>query len=175
MAVNNNNKIGLVVAPQDFKDEEYFTPRLIFEEIGYKPVTICSRFGPAVSTKGKKVNVDVLAKNFQAGDFAAVVFVGGSGAQDYIDNKLMHQIIEKSQEKGLIIGAICIAPAILARSGLLEGKKATVFPSDKGINELEKGGANYLEEKVVVDDNIVTAKSPQESEKFAQQIVKLLK
>ena len=81
-------------------------------------------------------------------------------------------------EKQKILAAICIAPAILAKAGVLEGKNATVWSSvlDKGpIKILEENGANYVEKDVVVDGNIITANGPQAASEFGRKIVEILK
>jgi len=77
-----------------------------------------------------------------------------------------------------VLGAICIAPALLAKAGVLQGKKATVWssPLDKSpIKILEKSGAIFVAEEVVSDDGIVTANGPGAAKKFAQALIEALK
>ena len=73
-----------------------------------------------------------------------------------------------------IIGAICISPVILAETGILKNKKATVWTSslDKSAAKfLEEKGAFYEDVDVVVDKNIITADGPSSAEKFSQTII----
>ena len=72
-----------------------------------------------------------------------------------------------------IIAAICIAPVTLANAGILNGKKATVFPSGK--NDLIRNGAKYTGDSVTVDGNIITANGPMAAEAFGKKIVEMLK
>jgi len=70
------------------------------------------------------------------------------------------------------VGAICIAPGILARAGILKDKKATVFPSE--IETLKREGAHYSALPVVIDGKIVTADGPEAAEGFGKALVKTL-
>ena len=74
-----------------------------------------------------------------------------------------------------IVSAICISPVVLARAGILKGKKATVFPDSEGIRELKKAGAIYIQKSVVVDGKVVTGDGPDAASRSAQEIIKLLK
>lgn len=72
------------------------------------------------------------------------------------------------------MGAICIAPAILAKAGVLKGKKATVWSSlmDKSaVKILEKSGADYLPDSVVADGKVITATGPLAAKEFAEKII----
>lgn len=66
------------------------------------------------------------------------------------------------------MSAICLAPVTLANAGLLEGKRATVYPSAKSF--LKWKGATYTGNPVEVDGNIVTANGPEVAEEFAQAV-----
>ena len=70
------------------------------------------------------------------------------------------------------MAAICIAPSILANTGLLEGKRATAFPSQEGHLVMKR--AKFKQTEVVVDGKIVTANGPKASRQFGEEIAKLL-
>ena len=71
-----------------------------------------------------------------------------------------------------VVGAICWAPVILARSGILARRKATCWDGAK--DDLVKAGATYTGEKVTVDNTIITADGPESALDFGQTIVKAL-
>ncbi|MFH1392197.1 MAG: DJ-1/PfpI family protein [bacterium] len=170
-------KTALIIAPKDFKDEEYFVPKQAFENAGFIVETVSSKFGPAIGVDGNEAKVDVLNKNLKIDDYGAIVFVGGPGAQKYIEDPEAHRIAQDAVSKNKILGAICIAPAILAKAGVLKDKQATVWFSNldkSAIKILEQNQAKYLDRDVVEDGRIVTASGPKAAQKFAQAIIKLL-
>jgi len=169
--------IAMIIAFQDFRDEEYLIPKSIFVSQGFKVKTFSSEAGEALGTYGGVVEIDDVINNLEVKTFDAVLFIGGSGAMKYEDNKEAHRILKESLKADKVIGAICIAPVILARAGILKGKKATVWSSnmDKtGIKILEEEGSLYTGEDVTVDDKIVTANGPKVARDFGEAIIRLI-
>ncbi len=176
----HSKKIALVIAFENFRDEEYFIPKGIFKKQEAEIVTVSSQAGTAIGTQGGEVEVDSTLDDFQVNGFDALIFVGGSGAQDYFENTRVHQIIREAFEKGKVIGAICIAPAILAKAGILKDRNATVWSTalDKSaVKILQEGGAIWQDGRtngVTIDGKIVTANGPDATQEFAEEISKLL-
>ncbi len=171
-------KILFIIAPQDFRDEEYFIPRDVFIKSGIEVVTISTKKGVAFGVQGGEAEIDVEKEEINLDDFCSVIFVGGGGAVKYLDNDYFYNLARKSFEKGLILAAICIAQVILARAGLLKEKKVTVWSSEinkSAIKIIEEGGGIYKKEDVVTDGMIVTANGPDAVEKFAKEILNLTK
>lgn len=171
------SKIIIVIAKKDFKDEEYFVPKEILEEAGFLVETVANEKGIAQGVDGGEVNVDSTLENVNLKSAIALILIGGGGAQIYLDNEILHNLIRNAAAKEMVIGAICIAPAILAKAGILKDRKATVWanPLDKKFARiLEEHGAKYLNQMVVVDNNIVTANGPEAAKEFGEAIVKAL-
>jgi len=165
-------KVLMVVAPKNFRDEEYLEPRRALEEAGAK-VTVASKgVDTATGMLGARVTVDKDVSQAKAGDYDAVIFVGGGGASAYFNDQEVLNLAKESLGAGRITAAICIAPSILANAGLLRGKKATSFPSEKG--NLSSKGATYLSQNVVEDGLIVTAPGPQAAREFGMKIAEKL-
>lgn len=174
---SENKKIAMIIAFRSFRDEEYFIPKEEFEKAGLQVVTVSSELGTAVGASGGDTEVNLLLEDLNVDDFNAIVFVGGPGAYKYIDNEQAHRIAKEAIEKDKVLAAICIAPAILARAGVLEGKKATVWSNilDKSaVKILEENGAIYEEKSVVVDGKIITANGPQAAKDFAKKVIEVL-
>jgi protease I len=172
-----SKKIALIIAFQDFKDEEYFIPKQIFEEFGVIVKTVSSKRGLAIGVDGGEALVDLNLNDFCAKDFDALVFIGGNGAGKFFDNEDIERILQESKELDQIMAAICIAPAILAKNGILNGRKAAVWSDNMDtslIQLLEASGAQYVDLPVIVDKNIITAKGPFAAREFAESIVKML-
>ena len=173
-----SKKVALIVAFKDFRDEEVFIPRSIFLREGFEVKVVSEKKGKALGVFGGVLDVDATLDEFQLRDFDAVVFCGGQGAAGYISNPLCHKICQDAVSQGKLLGAICIAPAILAKSGVLKSKKATVWHSDfdkSAVKILKDGGALFVAgQDVVVDGKIVTANGPGAARRFAQEISNLL-
>lgn len=170
-------KIAMVIAFRDFRDIEYFIPRDTLLGAGAKIVTVSSQKGMAIGADGGEVQVSLDASEFQAENFDATVFIGGPGMGKKLEDESFQKIAKDTVESDKVLGAICIAPALLAKAGVLEGKKATVWssPLDKSpIRMLEEGGAEYLAEDVVVDGKIVSASGPAAAKKFAEALIEVL-
>ena len=90
------------------------------------------------------------------------------GSRLFFEDSSAHHLAQEMHASGCLVAAICIAPVILAKAGLLKHKKATVFSSE--IETIEALGAHYTGMDVTVDDNIITAYGPQSALRFAKRI-----
>ena len=169
----NTKKILMIIAHQNFRDEELLIPKKLFESEGYNVVIASTSLKPAKGMLGAVVTPQILIDQVRVEDYDAIVFVGGVGAQEYFNNSVAHKIAKEAVSKGKILAAICLAPRTLAEAGVLKGKKATVWVSEG--KTLEAKGAYYTGKPVEVDGNIVTGSGPQAAEEFGKTILKLLK
>lgn len=172
-----NKSIAMVIAP-NFRDEEYFTPKTVLEGVGAKITTLSEKAGQIIGADGGEANADLAAAEAMAGNFDAILFIGGPGMAQRLDNEDFQKLAQEAASQGKVLGAICIAPALLAKAGALQGKKATVWssPLDKSpIKMLEAGGATYQDEPVVTDGKIVTANGPGAAKQFAEALIKVIK
>jgi protease I len=172
-----NKKIAIIVAFRDFRDEEYFTPKEILEEAGAEVKTASNQKGRALGADGGEVNVDLLVSEINPADFSALVFIGGPGCLKALDNEESYKVARETVAKNKVLAAICISPVVLAKAGVLKGKKATVWSSsmDRGpVKILEENGAEYLENPVVVDGKLITASGPRAAKEFGKEIIEVL-
>lgn len=164
--------ILLVVAPNGYRDEEFREPKEVFDEAG-ATVTVASKGVKTAKGKlGDTVKVDMDISDVVAFDYDAVVFVGGPGTTVYFDDPVAQKIAKDAVEAGRVVGAICIAPSILANAGVLEGKKATSFESEKA--NIEPKCQEYTGDDVTVDGKIVTANGPEAATDFGHAVAGLL-
>ncbi len=169
--------IVIVIAFKNFRDEEYFVPRQILYVAGADVKTASTQKGLASGAEGGQAQVDLLINEINPADFDAVVFIGGPGALEYLDNENSYKLIKDTVSAGKLLAGICMAPTILAKAGAVEGIKATVYaaPMDKSaVKILEENGAIYEEKSVVADGKIVTASGPEAAEEFGMKVVEVL-
>jgi protease I len=168
-------KVLMIIAPRGFRDEEYQEPKAILESEGVKVVVASTVAETARGMFGMQVTPDTTIDEVNPAEFDAVVVVGGSGSQTYLwNNSKLHQIVQALHQKEGLVAAICISPVVLAKAGLLKGKKATVFRTATTINELQKGGAVVLQAPVVVDGKIITGRGPEAAKEFGRKIAESL-
>jgi protein deglycase len=135
-----------------------------------------------VGVEGKEVTgahevtiaTDKLLDEVKIDELDALILPGGApGFQNLQKNKTVLSMIKEFYEKKKIVAAICASPSVLATAGVLENKKATIYPGME--EEIKKGGGTIQDDLVVVDDAIVTSKGPATTMLFALKLVELLK
>ncbi len=168
----SGKKVLFVVAPKNFRDEELLETEKILSGYGAKSTLASTTKGNVVGMLGAVVRPNALLSEVDPKDYDVVVFVGGSGCPVLWDNEDAHRIAQEAYKAGKLVAAICLAPVILARAGLLKDCKATVFETAKG--ELVKGGAKYVEKSVVRCGRIITANGPKAVRRFAEAIKEAL-
>ena len=100
----------------------------------------------------------------------AVIPGGMPGATNLRDEEKVIDILKQLNQDKKLIAAICAGPIVLERAGLLENKKVTSYPGF----ESEFSNSIYLEEKVVIDENIITSRGPAIAVDFALAIAEKL-
>lgn len=166
-------RVVMVVAPKDFRDEELFTPREYFERAGAEVVVASQIKGePLKGMLGGSVKASLTIGEIEVEKLDGLVLVGGVGAQVYWENEELHKVLRDAHRAGKVVAAICISPLTLAKAGLLEGKEATVWATEK--ERLTACGAEYRDADVVVSGRIVTANGPDASSDFAKAVASLL-
>ncbi|MBX9879005.1 MAG: DJ-1/PfpI family protein [Candidatus Obscuribacterales bacterium] len=168
-------RILMVIAPEEFRDEELLTPKEILEAAGAQVDVASTRMGEAKGMLGAKVSPSLTVQDANASNYQGVIVVGGMGSPSHLwSDTSLHKIISHLNDKGEVVAAICLSGAVLAKAGVLRSKKATVWPDETAINVLKEGQAQYLKEHVVADGNIITADGPEAAKKFGETIVETL-
>jgi len=170
-------KVALVIAFKNFRDEEFFHTQTELLKAGIEVIPVSNRSGSAQGSEGGEVEITHSLQDLDLADYEMLVLIGGRGALKYLDNSAVYQLLREAIQQKKIVGAICIAPLILARAGILEGKEATVWSSSlsqQSVRELESLGAHYLQEPVVEDGLLITANGPSAAKLFGQRLIKVL-
>jgi 4-methyl-5(b-hydroxyethyl)-thiazole monophosphate biosynthesis len=124
--------------------------------------------GHITSARMVKVIPDTVIDTVKADDFDMIVLPGGQPGSDNLNaDPRVKELITSFSQKGKLTGAICAAPIVLASAGLLQGKRATAYPSYK--NRL--GKAVYEEKSVVTDGTVMTSRGAGTALSFGLAIV----
>jgi protease I len=166
--------ILFIISHRNFNDKEYELPRDMLERLGARIVVASTDTTIAKGMHEALVKPDALMSQIKKVDFDAVIYIGGMGARVFWEDSVAHWIANDALERDKIIGAISTAPVILARSGVLRWKRATVWANTGTKHALKQEKVDYVEEPVVTAGKIVTANGPIAAKQFAEEIVRLL-
>ncbi|MBU0467432.1 MAG: DJ-1/PfpI family protein [Candidatus Omnitrophica bacterium] len=169
----SGKKAVFIIASENFQDDEFAQPLAVFKDNGISVTVASTTTNEVTGMNGATTTPDVLLDTIKAEDFDAVVFIGGSGAAQYIDDPMAHKLVQDAIEQNKVLGAICLAPRILASAGVLTGKNATVYPTEG--EKLKEAGVNYTANPVEQDGNIITADGPGSAKEFGEALAGLLK
>ena len=162
----------MIIAPDGFNDTEFFDSKEVFENLGADVVVASKGTDEAIGSKGGYAEIDSDYGSLDADDFNAIVFVGGPGTTSFLNDPKAHRLARDAVEYEKVLGAICMAPSILANAGLLEEKRATSTSSEK--KNLENHGAKFTGKPVECYGKIVTATGPPATKDFAKKIAELM-
>ncbi len=171
-----HNRVAMIIASKGFQPVEYEVPKKILQEAGFTVVTVSDKVGNAISKDDTKAHIDMALNDMQVVDFDGLIFIGGPGAMEHLDNDLSYRKIQEAVQLGKLIAAICIAPRILAKAGALVTKRATGWNEDGLLHEIFQKHAVVLDTdaKVIIDGKRVTATGPEVAQEFAQAILSII-
>lgn len=168
-------KTVAILATDGFEQEELLSPREALEAAGAKTKVVSSSEENKIkgwkhTDWGNKVKVDVPLKGAKAEDFDALFLPGGVINPDRLRRE--PAAVEFAQaffQTGKPVAAICHGPQLLIEAGVVRGRKLTSFSSIK--TDLKNAGAEWTDQEVVVDNGLVTSRSPDDLPAFNAKIV----
>ena len=162
--------IGVFFAER-FEEIEAVSPVDILKRAGHEVFTVSVGHSHHVmGSHGMMVKTDYCIDEIHIDNFDMIVLPGGPGHKDLEKcDKLMRKV-KKFNDQGKYIAAICAAPTILGRLGILAGKKATCFPGYEG----ELKGAECTGSPAEIDGHVITGRSAGTAVDFSLKIVEAL-
>jgi len=158
-----------------FEDIEAIAPLDIMRRANIDVKTVGVTDVSVTSGNGLIVQADILLEDLTLDNCEMLVLPGGRGGFAILDqSQPVHEFILKANDLGIMIAAICGAPAILAKLGLLKNRRAVCFPSVEHI--LKSNGALIQRDEAVTHDNyIITAQAAGSSLEFGFKLVSMLR
>ena len=137
-------------------------------------VTASLHDGPVTASRGTVLLADTALDAVLDEDFEMIVLPGGlPGAKHLEADQRLLAMLRRQQSAGRYAAAICAAPQVLARAGLLDEKTATSYPGS--VNAAEYPRVKFVDRPVVVDGLIVTSRGPGTAMDFALRLIELLR
>ena len=162
-----------VLLADGFEEMEAIAPIDLLRRAGCDVVTVAVTPNKTVTGAHHIPFVaDITAQEVTFDGLQAVILPGGMPGTSNLDaSQTVHALIEYAVERQLVLGAICAAPSVLGKKGILRGKRATCFP---GFETVLHGADVDMTALAVTDGQIVTARGAGAATEFGLSLVSLL-
>ncbi len=162
-----------VLAENMYQEMELWYPVYRFREAGATVTIVGTGSAKTYTSKvGYPVKVDADVADVRAADFEAVIIPGGY-APDYMRrSKEMVELVRQAAAQGKVVAAICHAGWMLCSADVIRGKRATSYFSIK--DDMVHAGAEWVDQEVVRDGNIITSREPADLPAFCREIIATL-
>jgi len=164
----------LIIATHGFEQSELEMPRDKLRAAGAE-VTVASPDGKQITgwdhtDWGRPADVDIKISDAKESDYTALVIPGGVMNPDKlrVDEDAM-TLVKAFLASGKVVAAVCHGPWLLVQAGALKGRQATSYGSIR--KDVENAGATWVDEKVVVDNGIITSRNPDDLPAFISKII----
>jgi protease I len=173
MGVLSNKKVAMLTEV-GFEQIELTSPQGALEAAGATVHVISPKSGKvkawATDKWGIDVDVDKELNSVSPDDYDALVLPGGVMNPDKLrQNKDAVAFVSAFIDEGKPIAAICHGPQILIETGMISGRNLTSYPSLQ--TDLKNAGANWTDEEVVVDNGLVTSRTPADLPAFNKKMI----
>lgn len=128
---------------------------------------------PVRASRGTVLVPDITLDEALGRDYDMIVLPGGLPGADHLkDDARVIELVRRMAGQGRYTAAICAAPRVLARAGLLDGRRATSFPGALDVASIP--GIEYTDCPVERDGTIITSRGPGTAMDFALELIELL-
>ncbi|HEX3328242.1 MAG TPA: type 1 glutamine amidotransferase domain-containing protein [Actinomycetota bacterium] len=154
-----------------FEDSEFRVPYDRVREAGHEAIIVGLEKGKKLTGKkeNETVTTDVAIGDVSANRFDALVIPGGYSPDKIRVNHDMVSLTRTMVERDKPVAAVCHAGWMLAEAGVLKGKTVTSWPSIK--TDLKNAGAEWVDQEVVEDGNLITSRKPDDLEAFSKTLL----
>lgn len=177
MAANLQGKRVAILATHGFEQSELLSPREALQEAGAEVHIVSPEEGRIRAWNhtdwGEEVEVDVPLSQANPENYDALVLPGGVMNPDNLRrNAEALQFVRAFDEDQKPIAAICHGPWTLIDAGLVEGRRMTSYHTVQ--TDLKNAGAEWVDEEVVVDGNLVTSRQPDDLPAFNERLLEAI-
>jgi protease I len=161
-----------VLVENDYQDMEVWVPLYRLREEGYQVVVVGTGAEKYASKHGYPVTAEMKASEARAADFKGIVVPGGWAPDRLRQDPGVLRLVKEIDQRGGIVAAICHAGWVLASAGIVKGRRVTAYQAIQ--DDLIHAGAQFVDQEVVVDRNLITSRKPDDLPAFCRALVKAL-
>ena len=167
----------MIIATNGFEQSELEKPKANLEQAGFETVVVAPKAGEIKGWQhtdwGTPVKVDMTLDQADADDFDALLLPGGQMNPDKLRMEAKAvQLVKDFCDAGKTVAAICHGPWLLVEADVVDGRRMTSWPSVR--TDLANAGADVVDEEVVIDDNFITSRKPDDIPAFNRAIIAML-
>lgn len=167
------DKKVIILIEEMFNVFEFWYPYYRLKEEGVEVTVVGSGSAEVYTGKpGTQAKADVSADQVSAEEFDGIIIPGGYAPDMMRRYPAMINLVKDIFNANKPVAAICHAGWMLVSAGILSGKKATSFFAIK--DDLINAGAQWLDQEVVVDGNLVTSRFPDDLPAFMKAVINML-
>jgi len=167
----SGKKIAILV-DNVYQEMEVWYPLYRFREAGAQVITVGAKAGETYTSKlGYPVICERSYDEVSAADFDGVIVPGGYAPDHIRRHASANQLVHEIDRRRKLVAAICHAAWVLCSAGILKGRKATCFFAIK--DDVINAGAEYVDQEVVVDKNLVTSRKPDDLPAFCRAAIEV--
>jgi len=156
-----------------YQEMEVWYPYFRLQEAGAEVVFVAADAGKTYTSKlGYPAKSDRSYDEISAPDFDGVVVPGGYAPDHIRRHPKANQFVHDMDAEGKLVAAVCHGPWVLCSANMLKGRKATSFFAIK--DDVVNAGAHWVDAEVVVDNNLVTSRKPEDLPAFCRASIQVL-
>jgi protease I len=174
-----SGKTVAILVDNYFEEDEFTGPKKALEQAGAKVEVIAAepQDGQVQAMqhvdKGNKYKIDKTLAEANIDDYDALVLPGGAVNADQLRMQDKARTwVKRITEQGKPLAVICHAPWVLASAGLARGRKLTSFFTIQ--DDMRDAGAEWVDQEVVIDGNLITSRKPDDIPAFNQALIKMI-
>ncbi|KAL4235321.1 hypothetical protein ACF0H5_006956 [Mactra antiquata] len=158
----------------NYEDMELWYPFYRLKEEGHQTFTIGPEKNKVYNSKhGYPCKAERGIDDVCVDDLDALIIPGGFAPDYWRRDKRILDLVKAMDDAGKVLASVCHGPWVLISAKVIKDRNVTCFVAIK--DDVENAGANYTDEAVVIDKNMVTSRLPKDLPDFCKAIISLLK
>jgi protease I len=161
-----------VLLDEMVNEQEFIYPYYRLKEAGFESISVAAEKRVYKGKYGVPFMPDVAIGDVTPGEFDGVIVPGGYAPDNLRRIKAMLSLVRDMNDKGRLVAMICHAGWVGISAGVIQGRKLTSTSAIR--DDMTNAGADWIDQAVVVDGNLVTSRSPADLPDFMREVLKFL-